>query len=334
MKTLAVGVENLCVPCGCRCRYCLLSYNGKPVGVEYGRGKRFAKQFFRGLEQARPDLRRFYYIGYCMDTPALVDYIKFCQSIGSPSGVFLQLNGLALRSADEAECFIGQIAGAGVKTVDMTFYGQEEYHDRFSGRAGDFAFLLRLLESAGRAGVEVRTSLPIIRENMAQAETLLDTLEKYPAGKRFAFLPHSKGRGQTLNSQRITRAEFDALPERVRRCFSPQVEYLSEGEWLRAGNWPKPETRTLTLSLTPENIDRLEQMPAAEIVAMLEDLDDHCSAALPSPMELAERYGDPFSSRMYRRRDLLLEWRQRYLRESGGGLPDMDDESGHFSVRN
>lgn len=334
MKTSAIGVENLCVPCACRCRYCLLSYDGKPVGVDYDRGQRFAERFLSGLEQARPDLRRFYYIGYCMDTSALAGYIRFCQRIGSPSGEFLQLNGLAVRNAEETERFIDEIAGAGVKAVDMTFYGQETYHDRFSGRAGDFAFLLRLLDSAGRAGITVRVSFPVIRENMAQAEALLDTLDGYRVGEYYAFLPHSKGRGRTLSSQRLTRAEFDALPERVRNCFSSRAEYRSEGEWLREGNWPQPETRTLTLSLTPENIGRLELMPAEDIAAMLEALDDRCWAALPSPMELARRYGDPAGPRIYRRRDLLLEWRRRYVRESGRRLPDMDDERGHFSVRN
>lgn len=38
MRTVSIGIENLCVTCACRCAYCLLSYDGRPVGVEYGRG--------------------------------------------------------------------------------------------------------------------------------------------------------------------------------------------------------------------------------------------------------------------------------------------------------
>ena len=68
MRTVAIGVENLCVPCGCRCRYCLLSYDGRPVGVDYERGKQFTEHFFGELERTRPELPRFYYIGYCMET--------------------------------------------------------------------------------------------------------------------------------------------------------------------------------------------------------------------------------------------------------------------------
>lgn len=334
MKTISVGVENLCVPCGCKCRYCLLSYDGKPVGVDYGRGKRFAENFFDGLAQVKPDLRRFFYIGYCMDAPMLTDYIKFCQSIGSPSGEFLQLNGLSVRSAEKTERFIDGIARAGIKTVDLTFYGSEEYHDKFCARSGDFAFLLQLASSAGRAGIEVRASIPIVRENMSHTENLLDILEDIGVGQYFAFLPHGKGRGRKLNNLRLTYDEFHSLPERVLSRFSTRVEYKSEGEWLRAGNWINPETRTLTLSLTSENIERLEGMSAEETVAMLENADDEYYSVMPSPKELAKRYGRIGGTLMYRRRDLLLEWRQRYFNEFCSGIHDMDDETGHFSVRN
>ena len=333
MKTIAVGVEDLCVPCGCRCRYCLLAYSGGTVGVDYARGKRFTERFFDELERCRPDLGRNYYIGYCMDTPMLADYIRFCQRIGSPSGTFLQLNGLAIRDRAEARRFIGEIARAGIRSVDMTFYGQRAYHDRFAGRPGDFEHLMRLMDAAAEAGLALEVSMPLIRENMDQASGLLDALERFPVERYFAFLPHGKGRGWTLNGQRLTRTEFEALPERVQACFSPKIEYLPEGEWLRRGDWPRPESRTLTLSLTPDNIDRLERTPAEGIVAMLEALDERYHALLPPPEELAARYGDRDGERMYRQRDLLLEYRRRWYGEHGGGVPDMDDETGHFSVR-
>lgn len=333
MVTTAIGIENLCVPCRSRCRYCLLSWDGGVPGVEYRRGERFAARFLDELGRERPHLGRFYYIGYCMDTPHLTDYIRFCQGVGSPAGTFLQLNGLALRDREQTERFAEAIAAAGIKTADVTFYGQQAYHDSFAGRPGDFAFLLRLAEAAAQAGIEVTASLPVIRENMAQLPALLDQLEALPIKRFFAFFPHGKGRGWALNGQRLTRAEFEALPDRVRACFSPRVEYRTEADWLRRGDWPQPESRTLTLSLTPDNIARLEQTPALEIVQALEALDERYYGFLPPPASLAARWGDPAGEKMYRLRDLLLEYRQRHYRRYGAGMPNMDDESGHFSVR-
>lgn len=333
MKTSSIGIENLCVPCACRCRYCLLSWDGRVPGVEYARGERFARRFMEELKQIRPEVRTFFYIGCSMETPRLSDYIARSRKTDSPSAEFLQLNGLADRDDAGAERFMSSVADAGIKTVDFTLYGLREYHDRFAGRKGDFDLLLRLLRAAKRTGIAPRVSLPILRENMGEAGPLLELLKEYGPESYFAFLPHCKGRGAALEPLRLTREEFDALPNTVRDCFSPRVEYRTEGEWVRASSWPEPESRVLTLSLTPENIVRLEGTPAEDIAAALERMDDEYYGIMPSPAELAEMYGDPESRKMYRLRDLLLLWRRRFYAEHGSSVPDMDDERGCFSVR-
>lgn len=98
-------------------------------------------------------MRTFSYIGCSMDTPELLDYVSLSRETDSPSESYLQLNGLAQRSGAEAESFMASIAGAGIKSVDLTFYGMREYHDRFAGRRGDFDLLLRLLKAASGAGI-------------------------------------------------------------------------------------------------------------------------------------------------------------------------------------
>ena len=46
MKTVSINVMNLCVPCENRCRYCLLSYDGKVSGVDYTRSEVYAKRIY------------------------------------------------------------------------------------------------------------------------------------------------------------------------------------------------------------------------------------------------------------------------------------------------
>lgn len=331
MKTTAIGVENLCVPCYAFCKYCLLSSCKKATGVDYERGKRFARRLRNELEEVRPDLRFFYYIGYCMDTLDLTDYIRFSQEIESPSGRFLQLNGLALRDEKETERLIQTVRDEGVERIDLTFYGVRDYHDHFAGRAGDFDFLLRILNAANRVGLRADVSFPLTRENVNQADELLDVLSAYQLNNVFIFLPHSKGRGRALNDQRLSKAEFDGMSDRVKSHFS-KVRYQTEAQWLRENAWPQTEERTLTLCLTPDNIERLEAMTAEEIVAYLECLDDVYYSAVPSMAELAQMYGDGTSDRLFRIRDLYLKWQQMYLREHGTEIYDMNEESHHFSV--
>lgn len=331
MKTVSLGVENLCVPCHAHCRYCLLSSCGKATGVDYERGKRFAGRLHREIREKRPDLRFFYYIGYCMDSEQLWDYIAFCQKINSPSAEFLQLNGLKLRDERETDEFISALVKAGIKLIDLTFYGLREYHDRFAGRAGDFDCLIRILQAAYRHGLQTRISIPITQENADMMEELMTLLESLHCGEIAVFLPHGKGRGRSLDPIRLTAEDRARLSERVASKLSA---YRTEGDWLADRERETPANRTLTLALTPGEIDRLETMSLEEIIACLEDLDDRYYAALPSCEELAALYGNPNGTRLYRRfRDLYLEWQQRYIAEHNLNIWNMNDETHHFSVR-
>ena len=331
MKTVSLGIENLCVPCHAHCRYCLLSSCGKTSGVDYERGKKFADRLYGEVREKRPDLHFFHYIGYCMDSEYLADYIKFSQSIHSPSAEFLQLNGLRLRNDTETDRFISELVHSGIKLIDLTFYGTREYHDRFAGRVGDFDFLLRILHSAQRHELPVHISIPITKENVGVMDELTVLLESLSCGEIGLFLPHGKGRGHTLNSLRLAAEDLADLSQRVRN-YLPACR--TEGEWILLGQEEAPTKRTLTLALTPGEMECLESMSLEEILAYLEDLDDRYYAVLPSCKELAARYGDPTGTRLYRRfRDLHLEWQQRYLAEHDLKIWDMNDESHHFSVR-
>lgn len=331
MKTVSLGVENLCIPCYAHCRYCLLSSCGKATGVDYERGKRIAKRIYDEIQTKCPELGFFYYIGYCMDDENLIDYIRFTQKIESPSGHFLQLNGLRLRDETETNEFISELVGAGIKLIDLTFYGMQEYHDRFAGRAGDFDFLLRILKAVRHHGLKVRFSIPVTKENLSQLDELVGLLEQYQTGEISVFLPHRKGRGRSLDALRLTADDLDRLSDRVRAYLS---NYRTESEWLASENLETPDTRVLTLSLTPDNIEKLEAMTLEEILTFLEELDDRYYAALPAPEELVTLYGNKVGTRLYRRlRDLQMEWQHRYLEDNNIKVWDMNDETHHFSVR-
>ncbi len=330
MRTTSFGIANYCVPCRAHCRYCLLSSCGKASGVGETEGMEFAGRVLKELNKTRPDISAFYYIGYCMDTPRLAEYIAFCAEHRCPGASFLQMNGFGFRDGRELDALMESVRGSGVELIDLTFYGTEKYHDRFAGRQGDFGFLLRMLASANRAGLRVNVSVPLIRENLAQMEELRRILSKYETGSTMYFLPHSEGRGIALKDLRITRREFEELPEFVRSSFV-RAKHLTEAEWLSGGGIADPETRVPTLVLTPDNFARYSGMTAEGILKELEDMDDRFLAQMPSALSLAERYGDPGNQQLFRLRDLLLKWQQMYIAETGDAVYDMNDESHTFT---
>ena len=331
MQTISLGIANYCVKCNDNCRYCLLSSRHQTSGVDYTRAKVFFERIFEEAKTKFPDIRFYFYIGYCMDTPELQDFIGFSRKTGSPGGDFLQMNGFAERSKEETEKLIRGIKDAGVQMIDLTFYGTESYHDRFAGRKGDFQILLSMLQAAVQAGLEVNISLPLIRENKDQADELMKFLKGHGASRFYTFLPHSKGRGRSIMGQRLLKQEFESLSEEIKASFT-RAETRTEAEWLETGVSPKFEKRDLILVLNPEEMSRLEQMNCEEILKYLEDLDDRFLQDMPSAEVLAERYGDPGNQQLFRFRDLLLKWQQQYIDEAKGTIYDMHDESHHFSV--
>ncbi len=331
METASFGIANYCVACNSHCRYCLLSSCGRVTGVDYDDGIIFADRVLDEISEHRPDVSGLFYIGYCMDTPKLPDYLRFCRKHDSPGARFLQMNGFAFRSSVELDTLMAEIKREGVELIDLTFYGTERYHDSFAGRKGDFEFNLRMLAAAEKSKLKVNVSIPLLRDNLDQMIELRQTAEIAGANRYSYFLPHSKGRGKQLENLRITKEEFESLPEEV-RCSFQKVKHMTEAEWLSSSEFIMPEKRNLTLVLTPENYMHYAKMSAVTILKELEAMDDEFISKMPSVSELAERYGRTDNQQLYRFRDLLLRWRQEYIAETGYAIYDMHDETHSFSI--
>lgn len=332
MKTVSINVMNLCVPCENRCRYCLLSYDGKISGVDFERSRRYAGRFYDWLQVHRQDLSFLFGFGYSMEHPELLSAIRFCQSIGSATGEFLQFDGMRFRSDPELEKLLTDLKANGIKLIDLTFYGTETYHDRFAARNGDFDLMLRTLGMANQVGLDVAVSIPLTRENADQMEQLLNQLEEFRTVRISCFVPHCEGRGQLLDKVRLTKEVYDSLSLRVKRLFN-RDRFRTEGEWISLSDLAEDTKRVLTVTLTPENIDFFEQMDFADTIAYLEELDDSYYRRIPDFNTLRKLYGDPEGAQMYSARDLYLHYQKRYIADNLMDIYDMNDERQCFSRR-
>ena len=329
METASVYVANYCQRCGCRCRYCLLDWRGTCPGVPNHDAMDFTRRFAAWFAAQKHAPAFGYYAGYAMDLPELREYLRFLREIRSPQAGFLQLNGMDLRTEEEMRAWLRAARDGGADTLCPTFYGTRDYHDAFCARKGDFDNLMRLSELAAAGGFHLSVTYPILRSNLHMAAEVVARCEEL-TDEIHVLSPHAKGRGRLLNGERITLADLEQLPQTVRRRYSRQAK--AERDWIREG-FPTPARRSLTLVLTRENFPALQAKPFEETLAMLEELDDAYYAAMPSAEELAAEYGDPDGTKLYRGRDLLLEWQQRYREAHAPDLHDMQDERHHFSVR-
>lgn len=331
MKTTSINVMNLCVPCENRCRYCLLSYDGKIAGVDYKRSETYAKCFHEWLRENRTDLSFLFGFGYSMEHPQLFDAIDFCRSIGSATGEFLQFDGMKFRTDDELEYLLRRLKEYGIKLIDLTFYGTENYHDKFAAREGDFSLMMRTLVTANKTGLDVSISIPITQENFDQADSLIAQLEQYHTQRISCFIPHSEGRGRMLNPIRFSEAGYRKLSENVRHRINT-TRFKTESNWLKEG-FPHNENRVLTVTLLPENIEFFESLSFGETIAYLEKLDDDYYSAVPTVEELSQIYGNPEGNCYYSARDLYMQYQRRYIADNQIMIYDMNDERHCFSRR-
>lgn len=332
MKTVSVNVMNLCVPCENRCRYCLLSYDGKIGGVDFKRSQEYAKRFYEWIQNSRPDLSFLFGFGYSMEHPNLFEAIDFCQSLGSPTGEFLQMDGMKFRSEQELAELLLNLKSHGIKLINLTFYGTEWYHDRFAARNGDYRLMMNTIKAANSVELDVTVGIPLTHENAGQIDSLLQELDKFKVEKIYCFVPHSEGRGKFMEAIRLTLDDYELLSQRVKMLFNRE-RFKTERQWVQTKTFPQSEQRVLTVTLTPENISLFEKQTFDETIAYLEALDDEYYKIIPNFESLIKQYGNLNGNRMYSARDLYMTYQRRYIEDHHISIYDINDERQCFVRR-
>ncbi|MBR3060001.1 MAG: radical SAM protein, partial [Oscillospiraceae bacterium] len=175
VQTTAVMIQSLCVPCRNRCRYCLLSWDGRTEGAPWDRSVRLARRFREELRLQRPGVSTYFTFGYSMEHPDLREALRTLRSLGSPMAEFLQCDGMKMRSEEECAGLMTLLREEGVRELNFTVYGPPAYHDAFAGRKGDHALLLRMMRAAKREGIPFDTGIPLTRENIGRTEETVRT---------------------------------------------------------------------------------------------------------------------------------------------------------------
>lgn len=326
MKTTSIGIQNLCAPCFCACKYCLLQSCKTADSVDYFRGKKVAEKFVSWAKEKPFSPLPYYYIAYCAEYPELLDTIYFNKSVGFVGAKFLQCNGIKMRNLAELNEWVKNIKTAGIELIDTTFFGDKEYHDRFAARQGDFDFMFQLASCVSSKGIKCSPSVVITKDNLCMLVDLINKLNQIPnIGRIGSFLPDYRGRGYLIESSRITISDYKSLSDTIKNTFNIN-RYKTQKEWLALGLLPEYTQRAITITLRNDNIEMFENMSCDEIVSYVENLDDEYYKVLPTINELAKMYGDKECEKLYRLRDLFWMWQKRYIKENNIEIYNVTDE--------
>ena len=292
-----------------------------------------AERFIKELKEQAPELRCSFSFGYSMEHPDLRQALRTLRRLGSPTADFLQCDGMKMR--DEKECaeLMEMLLSEGVKELNFTVYGLAEYHDRFAGRKGDFALILRMMAAAKKAGLYFTAGVPLTGGNIDQTDEAVSVLKDAGCGKIRLFIPHEEGRGKSISHIRLHKSELQRISPENRALLNGDI-YKTEGEWLSEPEPVRDRERTVIISLCADNIEEYEKRAALSVVREIERLDEEYYSSYPDFKELAKLYGDVNGDKLYRIRDLYHRYRARYAEEHGVSVYDVTDERRSGSRRN
>ena len=237
------------------------------------------------------------------------------------------------------------LKGAGVKRVQLTFFGLEEMTDRYVGRKGAFQELLKATDILIAHQIAPRWQAFINEENKDQIVQLLDLahamrLEERCAafGEGFRFFVHSgscEGENRKLYDIRIRK---DSVPEKIRPYYWDHERAMTERgccELLKGDGshfvYHNEGRVVLYISNTFDvyfnfthmeeawKIGNLKDTGPAEMVRRIVEEDTSALNAARSVTvgALVERYGDMDSDRIFFVDDYKSYLLNRFLEDSG-----------------
>ena len=330
-RDTGIAIQWFGFSCRCRCRHCLLRSGAKVTTVPFQKAKALAERFVRwreanGVSGFPVDLTT----GYACDSPHVLDVVRFNRTYGATSQ-FFSANGIGFRTEEELRRLFSSLKDAGTGIVGVTFYGLRDRHDRWAGRKGDFDYVLLVARVGAEVGLERRESIFLWRESIPDLIPLLDLLDGLPGPlrDRGLFPWDYRGRGKSLERERVTSFDVENLPERARRLINLDGHkgYRSEAEWVRriaAGDFSKKDRRYYCLTVWDDNIQRFEAMDCDRILQDMRDEDERLYQAIPSLPTLARLYGRKSGKRLYSLRDLEWKWTDLYLQTH----PEIDNAAG------
>ncbi len=303
-------------PCAHNCLYCYQG-NQKSSNFHAERYLAVVERFLdwkqsRRLEKFNIPFLLLYCDDYDLATTKKIIELKRREK----SYMQLYLGGLRMRSESEIGVWLRERQKMGIRNVIASFVGHGEVHDHWNNRVGDFDFLMSTLRIAAELGMKMEQRIFLLKSTLPCLEELINKLDTLPGkARKRTFEPlEYLGRAGKLESERLTEADLEHLPEQVKRSL-PTL--YSERQWIAYMRQNEDSPRNdvlLRFVLDDTNIDRAEAMSCDEIFADLEKRVRSAYAATPSQRELLEACGDPNSDLLYGSpRELERKWLDQYL---------------------
>ncbi|HWT26694.1 MAG TPA: hypothetical protein VN131_02035 [Mobilitalea sp.] len=314
LKDASLTINGLVSYCKCKCKHCLLcSGDNKTNQISFDRLEQLALKFegFRNVTGINTSLCVY----NCADYPELPRAMEVDRKISEYTG-YQNLNGTPIRSSIDLSEWVTYLKiECGVTNANLTWFGNEEYHDTFVQREGYYQYLIELAAELRKQKMNYHNTVFVLHSNLAMLEKLYNTLNQFGGTISFSILDY-RGNAKKLIDEFLTQEDIKKMPDFL---FHNNIynanRYKLQTDWatlIKKGQAPDLTSRLMFLVATPDNIDSYMQMTCDEIIEMFHEIDKKLQQSLPSILELANRYGNE-DNILIDYRSLIWKWIDRWF---------------------
>lgn len=311
--SLSAGIA----PCVSRCRFCQLKYH-RPARYSVDRFAAIVDKYLDYKEQTGFDVS--FWLGYTFNLSVsdFATLLRLHRRNGRKLDVLL-LGGMPILPDAEQRRWLLERRALGSKELAGSFYGLPAAHDYLNNYSGHFEFQLRAQKIAAEIDMHNQQRLFLMRSTLRDADEILERLYKVDRVRhRIAYLLFYSGLGRKFEHERVTREMLENQPEHVKAIYRFDYDkWKTESEWViwaLEGKKAWPAHDSLNLMVTDDNITMLERASCAEVIDLLTAKTREAYAIAPGRAELAEKYGDSRSDKMYMFMwDMETLWMDRFM---------------------
>ncbi|WP_281654454.1 hypothetical protein [Eggerthella sinensis] len=324
-------------PCECACMHCKGRGGGgagekRPPDnprklVSYDDAVRVARRFDEWRRAKGYDMVMSFAGGDTPDYPGVFDEMRFAYQLYGLNG--FACNGMRMRTEDELDEFFREAKDAGTRIVFTTFYGTRAFHDEFARRRGDFDLMVNTAKAVARHGMRNYHTTFLSKSTTPYLEELIAFLEKLPGERRIECRPIlNKTEVLTDECERYTRAEYEALPEHLRKRNHYRMDTRAAWrDYVAAGRF---EENTFDFDHLDTMIDvgdmDLDEFYAHSVEEYLDgviEAEVEKRRSTPSMVALAEEYAAyrTDSELLFTLFDMQMEWKYLWRQTHPGIIP-------------
>lgn len=159
--------------------------------------------------------------------PQVIELLSYCREKNVLPQPCLVTNGSGIAARQNGEEILEELKKCGVNGLMITIFGDEKYHDWFTGRKGSFQECIKATRMANAHGFWVAWNMYLTNENVDQ---LVKVARMKGDSKCRFMVPYKSDNWQKWSHIHADIDAFSKIPEDCRGFV--KYDFRSEGEWV------------------------------------------------------------------------------------------------------